>query len=299
MNVVTGVFSFTGRYIAERLLAEGEPVKTLSRKPDPGHPLSDRVSFGPLQFDEDELTKELRGAETLFNTYWIRFPRGDVTWDTVLENTRVILRAARAAGVRRVVQFSVTNAAESSRYAYFRYKALAEREVRSSGISHAIVRPTLISGPEDILVNNVAWALRRFPCFLVPSSGDYRVQPVFAADVAAISVAAARETESFVIQAAGPDEYTFSELVTAVRQAIGSRCRLVACPPRIVLTLSGAVGRLRGDTLITREELGALSDSLLTSDTPTQGKRRFGDWLGECSDVLGRGFASELERNWR
>jgi uncharacterized protein YbjT (DUF2867 family) len=237
-------------------------------------------------------------VSTLYNTYWIRFPRGAVTWETVLENTRVLLRAARAAGVRRLVQFSVSNASEQSPFPYFRYKALVEREVRASGLSHAIVRPTLIFGRDDILVNNVAWALRRFPFFLVPSAGDYRVQPVAAEDVAALATAAARRTDDSLVDVAGPDVYTFAGLVGAIRASIGSRSRPVRCPPPVVLALAGLAARLQGDVLLTRDELGALAADLLVSPAAPAGRVRFADWLAENGSALGSGFVSERKRNW-
>jgi uncharacterized protein YbjT (DUF2867 family) len=299
LNVVTGVFSYTGSYIARNLLASGEPVKTLSRRPDPSHPLAERVAFAQLRFDDEAaLTRDLRGASTVYNTYWIRFPRGDVTWATVLENTRVLLRAAGAAGVRRFVQFSVTNASEGSPFGYFRYKALVEREVRTSGLSYAIVRPTLIFGRKDILVSNIAWALRRFPFFVIPGAGDYRVQPVSAHDVAALAVEAAGRSEDLVVDAAGPDIYTFAELVEAIGAGSGSRSRLIRCPPSLVLSLAGIVGRIHGDVLVTQDELRALMASLLVSPEAPSGRLRFEDWLAENGEGLGSRFISERNRNW-
>src|SRR5688500_6732856 len=114
MHVVTGAFSYTGSYVARELLSRGESVKTLSSAPDPGHPLSAKVAFGRRHFDEAALAEELRGAATLYNTYWVRFEARGMTWETVLANTRALLRAARIAGVGRIVHFSVSNASEAS-----------------------------------------------------------------------------------------------------------------------------------------------------------------------------------------
>jgi nucleoside-diphosphate-sugar epimerase len=117
VHVVTGGFSFTGSYVARVLVQLGEPVRTLSRRRDGGHPLAAKIEFARLQFeDEAALTRDLRGASTLFNTYWVRYPRGNTTWADVLENTRMLLRAAARAGVGKVIQFSVSNASESLPY---------------------------------------------------------------------------------------------------------------------------------------------------------------------------------------
>lgn len=297
MEAVTGAFSFTGRWIAERLLASGREVRTLSRTPPPpGSP----IRAEPLQFrDEEALTRSLAGAETLYNTYWIRFERSGNTFDRAVENTRVLLRAARRAGVRRIVHVSVTNPSASSPLPYFRGKAQVEVDVAASGLSYAIVRPTLIFGPEDILVNNSAWGLRRFPVFLVPGSGDYLVQPVSVRDTARIAVEAARTGGNVTLDAAGPETISFVELVRLLARGIGERRRLVHVRPRIALAAARAVGWTRRDVILNGDELAGLTASLLTSKEPPLGTDRFGDWVEENAASLGKTDVSELARNFR
>jgi NADH dehydrogenase len=297
--VVTGTFSFTGSHVARELIRLGERVRTLSRRPDGGHPLADEVEFARLQFeDDDALARDLQGARTLFNTYWVRYPRGTTTWASVLENTRTLLRAAARAGVGKVVQFSVSNASESSPYGYFRAKALAERELRESGLAYAIVRPTLVFGLGELLLSNIAWTLRRSPVFLVPTGGRYAMQPVAVEEVAELAVGLASGGDGVEIDAAGPAVYSFTELVAAVRSAIGARSRIVRCPPAAVLVAARAGSLLSGDTLVGREELAALRDDLLVSSGPPRGTARLEDWLAEHAATLGRSFVSERERNW-
>jgi uncharacterized protein YbjT (DUF2867 family) len=299
VHVVTGAFSFTGSYVARALLARGEPVRTLSRRPDDGHPLAGDVEFARLQFeDEVELAHDLRGASTLFNTYWVRYPRGTTTWPRVLENTRTLLRAATHAGVGRVVQFSVSNASESSPYGYFRAKALAEHELRDSGLPYAIVRPTLVFGLGELLLSNIAWTLRRSPVFLIPTGGRYAVQPVAVEEVAELAVRLASSRDNPEVDAAGRDVYSFAELVASVRSAIGAQSRIVRCPRAAVLAAARAGSLLTGDTLVGREELAALRDDLLVSSEPPRGKARLEEWLAEQGATLGHSFVSERERNW-
>ena len=300
LDVVTGAFSYTGRFIAERLLALGRPVRTLTRAPAPGHPLAARVDAARLRFDDvDALAADLRGAQTLYNTYWIRFVHGGSTFESAVANTRVLIAAAERAGVERFVQISVSNADERSPLPYFRGKALVERAVRESTLSHAIVRPTLIFGPEDILVNNIAWALRRLPVFLLAGPGDYRVQPVSVTDTAEIAVAAGMSGENVAVDAAGPDVLTFRRLVAEVAGAVKSRARIVPAPPRAALAVAGLVGRLQRDVVLTREELDGLTESLLVSHAPPTGHDRFGDWVAAHGSSLGLRYVSELARNFR
>jgi uncharacterized protein YbjT (DUF2867 family) len=299
VDVVTGAFSFTGRYIAARLLGLGREVRTLTRKPQQESPFGELVEAVPLDFtDQAALVRSLEGAETLYNTYWIRFPRGEVTFERAVANSRALLRAAGEVGVRRVVQLSVTNALPDSRFPYFRGKAAVEADLQTSRLSHAIVRPTLVFGRGEVLTNNIAWLLRRLPLFVVPGSGRYTVQPVAAEDVADICIEAGRATGNVVLDAAGPDVLTFQDLVGLIRRAVGSRALILHGSPRLALALSRPIGRASGGTLVTRDELEGLMAGLLVSTEPPRGARRFEDWLTGSAEQLGRGLASDLRRPW-
>src|SRR5438270_8115869 len=224
MDAVTGAFSYTGRSITRRLLEAGRAVRTLTGHPSRPDPFGGKVSVVPYAFDDPAaLAASLRGAEVLYNTYWVRFPYRGVAFDQTLRNTRALLQGAKEAGVRRVVHISITNPSRDSPLAYFRGKALAEEAVVHSGISHAIVRPTVIFGDGDVLINNIAWLSRRLPLFGIPGRGAYRVRPVFVGDVAALAVNAGGGEDSSVTDAVGPETYTFDELVRLVARAVGGR----------------------------------------------------------------------------
>jgi uncharacterized protein YbjT (DUF2867 family) len=299
VDVVTGAFSFTGRYVAARLLELGHEVRTLTRRSANTSPFAGRVQAFPLDFaDEAGLVRSLRGADTLYNTYWLRFPRGDETFDLAVASSLLLLRAAAEAGVRRVVQLSVTNAAPDSPFPYFRGKAAVEAALADSALSHAIIRPTLIFGRGEVLVNNIAWLLRRLPLFVVPGSGRYRLQPVAAEDVADLCVAAAQTEDRLLTDAAGPDVFAFEELVRLVRGAVGSRSAVVHGPPGLAHALAGAVRRATGEKLITRDELDGLAASLLVSSEPPRGTRRFEEWLAQSAAALGRRLGSDIRRPW-
>jgi len=300
LNVVTGAFGYTGKYITRRLLSVGKGVRTLTGHPNRENPFGEQVSVSPFDFDNpSELTKTLRGATTLYNTYWVRFSHGQVTFDKAVENTKTLIKAAEEAGVHRIVHVSVTNASKESPLPYFRGKGLAEKAIIHSRLSYAIIRPTLIFGAEDILINNIAWLLRRFPVFAVPGSGDYRVQPVFVEDVAEIAVSAAHHDESIIVDAVGPQTYTFDELVRLIADNIQSRARIIHLRPGIALFLSRMIGYLLRDVLLTRHEVEGLMSNLLVSESPPTGQTRLSDWLGQNADSVGARYASELNRHYR
>ena len=206
LSVVTGAFGYTGRYITQRLLGMGKTVKTITWHTNRPNPFGERVSVDPLDFDDPlSLRRSLEGAEVLYNTYWIRFARGQTTFERAVENTRALIRAAEEVGVSRIVHVSITNASSDSPLPYFRGKGLVEEAVMSSRLCYAIIRPAVIFRPEDILINNIAWFLRRFPVFTVFGSGDYRIQPVLVEDMAEIAVSVAHRSDNVVIDAVGPE----------------------------------------------------------------------------------------------
>jgi uncharacterized protein YbjT (DUF2867 family) len=297
---VTGSFGFTGRALTEQLLAAGHEVVTLTRRSGSHDPLAERIVVQPFDTTEpDALVASLAGVETLFNTYWLRFPRGDSTFEGAVARSATLLAAARSAGVRRVVHVSVVNAAPDAETPYVRAKAALEAVVRSSGLEWVIVRPTLTYGPNDILINNLAWALRRLPIYGIPGLGRYTVQPVHVDDVARICVEAAAGPSGVVLDAAGPETMPYRELVDRVRASVGSRSLVVPMPGVVVLAAARVLGLLVRDVVLTRDEIRELTSSLLTSHQPPRGEIRISDWLPANADQLGRRWSSELARNYR
>jgi len=262
LNVVTGAFGFTGKYITRRLLAEGKRILTLTGHPHRENPFGDRISVAPFNFDDpDALAASLRGASVLFNSYWIRFPRGPITYELATKNSKTLIRAARDAGVRRIVHISIANPSKDSPFPYYRGKAMVEEAIIASSIPYAILRPTVIFGTEGILINNIAWLLRHFPVFAIPGSGNYRLQPVYVEDVAETAVRAAdadseASTMSTIVDAAGPEVYSYNELVYLLAVAVGSHARVVHLPPRLTLVLSGLVGLALRDVVLDPRRAG-------------------------------------------
>lgn len=294
LDVVTGAFGFTGRAIAARLLARGRRVRTLT-----GHPPVDRgrVDVRPYRFDDPRaMAESLRGAHTLYNTYWARFPEHGTPFGAAVENTRRLVEAAGEAGVARVVHLGVANASEDSPFDYYRGKALAERAVTSSGLSHAVIRPILVFGSGDLTFNNIAWLVRRFPLFAVPSGPDARIQPVHVGDVADLAVDAGGREDRVAVDAAGPEVFAFEDLVRTVARILGTRTAVIRVPAGVAMGLSRAVAALVRDEVLTRDELGAIQAGLMVSGGPPTAPTRLSDWLARHADALGRRWRSYRRR---
>jgi NADH dehydrogenase len=299
-DVVTGAFGFTGRFIARRLLAADRRVRTLTNHAQRPGAEDIKADVAPLQFDDRAaLVESLRGADVLYNTYWVRFRHKKTSFGTAIANTRMLLGAAAEAGVRKVVHISVSNPNDDSALDYYSGKARTEAIVRASGLRWAIVRPTLVFGTGDILLNNIAWLLRRMPVFIIPGLGDYRVQPVAGEDVAEIATWSAEQTDNMTVDAAGPDTITYAELVETIAVAVGRRPRFAYMSPRNTLLAGRLVSRFMNDVLLNEQELEGLMTELLVSRERPRGTRRLENWLLASADTLGRHYSSELARHWR
>lgn len=297
---VTGVFSYSGRFIAEELLARGWNVVALGRRrPPPADSLAARVDFRPLLLDDEEaLRAALAGCDALANTYWVRFEHGGTTFADAIERSRRLFRAASFTGVRRVVHLSVSNPSADSPFPYFRGKAAVEDALRDMDLPYAILRPTLIfGGRQEVLVNNIAWLLRRLPLLLLPDGGRCRLQPVSAFDLACAAADLAETDTNVVLDLAGPETFTFADFVGRIKAAVGSHARLVSAPSAFVSPCATLAGLFLRDRLLTRDELGALTSNLLACEKPTT-TGPFSEWLEANASWLGRDYANELRRNW-
>jgi uncharacterized protein YbjT (DUF2867 family) len=301
LHAVTGAFGFSGRYIAGRLLDAGHRVVTLTNSPNRNKLFGNRITVFPLRFERhDDLVASLNGVSVLYNTYYVRFnyKRGSLSFSyaQAVENSARLFAAAREAGVKRVVHISITNPAEDSKFEYFRCKAIIERLLVESGMSWSILRPAVLFGEEGILINNIAWLLRRFPIFGVFGDGQYRLQPIYVDDLAQLAVEQGRRTEKRVINAIGPETFTYRRLVETIGQIIGKPRPIISIPPAVGFLGGYLMGWILNDQLITRDEIDGLMAELLYVDSPPAGTTRLTDWVRENSDRLGVRYAGELSR---
>ncbi len=297
IHAVTGAFGYSGKYIAKRLLSQGKTVITLTNSLKRRNPFGGRLRAYPFNFDSpDKLAESLHGVAVLYNTYWVRFNHRMFTHADAVRNTKILFDAARAAGVERVVHVSITNPSEDSPLEYFSGKAGLERLLIESGLSHAILRPTVLFGKEDILVNNIAWALRHLPVFGVFGDGHYELQPVYVDDLAERAVEQGEMRENAIIDAIGPETFTYRELVETIGRIIGRNRPIISVPPGVGYRVGRLIGKIVGDVIITREEIAGLMSNLLCVDSPPAGTTKLTDWAKSRASRLGLHYTSELAR---
>ncbi len=296
---ITGAFSYTGKYATQLLLDRGFRVRTLTNHPERKNPFGGQVEVLPYRFEDPQgLSQSLRGSSVLINTYWVRFPRGESTFKTAVENTRALITAAKNAGVKRIVHVSIANPSAESPLGYYHGKAELEQAVIDSGLSYTILRPTVIFGTEDILINNIAWFIRRFPVFGIPGNGRYRIRPIYVEDIARLIAGAADQSGNSVLDAVGPETFTFEELVSLIARQVGRSPRLIHMPAALAYLSTMVTGWFVRDVILTWDEYRGLMGDLLAPAGPASGQTRLSQWLAENRDRVGTRYASEVARHY-
>jgi len=294
--MVTGAFSFTGRHVAKRLLEEGEEVRTMTRFPQSASPFAEAVPAVPFDYDDvGALTQALRGCDRLINTYWRRQPEGNLGYDRVVQQSKNLFAAAKAVGIERIVHMSI-NDPHGKKFPYFRAKCATERAVRECTVSSVVVRPQLVFGDGELLINNLAWTLRQSRLAAVPGDGQYLMQPIHASDYAELIVGLSRNRRDGVVNGVGPDVMTYDDMVSMVGNAIGRKPRILHVHPKFFDRVARLINRfVEEPTVLDYEVYGCLVENGVVPREP-QGTRRLVDWLRDHADSLGRRYADQDRR---
>jgi nucleoside-diphosphate-sugar epimerase len=300
LDVVTGAFSYSGAAIAHELLQRGHDVRTLTGHPERA-PAGSPIDCRPLDFNaEQELTASMAGAHTLYNTYWVRFAHGHVSHELAVANSKVLFAAARAAGVRRIVHVSITHPSLTSADSYFRGKAEVEQALAGCGVPFAVARPAVLFGGDGVLVNNIAWLLRRLPVFAIGGRGEYRLRPIHIDDLARLCAdLGASADPAVIVDAVGPQSLTFRQMVAEIRDAVGSWSVIVPVPGAVIPAMAAVLNLVLRDTLLTADEYASMAAGRADSAGPATGEVVFTDWVRAHGDELGRRYANELDRHFR
>lgn len=297
IHAVTGAFGYSGKYIAKRLLDNGCEVITLTNSGNRPNPFGDRLQAFPFNFSNPEkLVESLKGVAVLYITYWVRFNHKMFTHADAVRNTTTLFESAAKAGVERIIYVSITNPSEDSQLEYFKGKGKLEKTLEDLGVSYAILRPAVLFGKEDILINNIAWALRRLPVFGVFGHGQYRLQPIYVDDLAEIAVQEGANRENKIINCIGPETFTYKDLATTLGTIIGKKRPIVPVPPLFGYIVGKIIGMVVRDSFVTREEIDGLMADLLYVDCPPTGKTKLTEWAREHAATLGKHYSSELAR---
>ena len=294
---VTGALGYSGRWIAQELIDAGHHVKTITNSLHKPNPFGNQIVIEPFNFNQPEkLTDSLKGSDVLVNTYWVRFNHNQFNHSEAVENTKILFDCAKKAGVKRIIHVSITNPSLDSELEYFKGKAELELYLSQLGIPHSIIRPAVLFGHGDILINNIAWMVRHLPIMGVFGKGDYKMQPIHVEDFAKCITTECSEEGNRTINAIGQESYTYKELVYKMMDIFNTKKPVLNTPPIIGYWLGKIVSSWKNDVTITQEEIKGLMDNLLYVDDKPIGTIRLSEWMKENKETLGVNYASELER---
>ncbi len=298
-DVVTGAFGYSGAAIAAELLRRGRAVRALTNHPDPQQGEGTQIQTWPLEFTDGNLRSCLRGVDTLYNTYWARFPATGTPFTEAVANSRALFSVAAQVGVRRIVHVSITHPDLESPYPYFRGKAMVEQDLVASGVPYAIARPAFLFGARPVLINNMAWACRHLPLVPVGDGGRYIVRGIHVNDLAALCADLADGPAGTVLDAVGPDRITFRELLEQVRDVVSPRTAIVSVPGRMLTAAADMLALVLRDQILTRDEYQAMAAGLADSQGTTTGSTRFTDWIHQAGPGLGHQYINDTRDRGR
>ena len=297
IHTITGGFGYTGTYLSKALIKHGKIVETLTNSPEKKTIDSQKMVAHPLDFENEEgLIVSLKNTEVLYNTYWVRFNHKLFNHQQAVTNTFKLFYAAKKAGVKRIVHVSITNADSKSNLDYFRGKGEIEEYLKKLGIDYTIVRPAVLFGGKDILINNIAWSLRHLPLVGMPGRGKYQLQPIHVYDFAKQLAYAGEKVGKNIEVALGPERYSYVDLLNMIKKELKLKTVIIPMPNRIAWLGAQILGYFLNDVMLTWPEVLGLRQETLWEDQEPTGKVHLREWVKKHKDTLGNEYHNELDR---
>lgn len=270
---VFGGSGFLGRYVVRALARAGHRIRVGVRRPNLANYLLPMGHAGQIQLvnanvtDADQVTRALKGADAAVNLVGILYERGRQRFYAVhAEAAATIAAAARKEGARSLVHVSAIGASADSPALYARTKAEGEARVREAFSDAAILRPSIVFGPEDQFFNRFAAFARISPVLPLIGGGRTRFQPVYVCDVADAVLRCATDpsTRGLTYELGGPSIYTFKQLMQLVLVETNRRRLLVPIPFSVAMLQASVLGLLP-KPMLTRDQVRLLQRDNIVS----------------------------------
>ncbi len=237
---VFGGAGFVGRYIVKRLAAAGAGVRVACRDPERANFLKPAGGVGqvvPVQANlryPESVRAAVEGVDAVVNCVGVLVSRGAQSFSAIhAAGAGDVASAAAEAGAGRLVHISAIGADLESTAAYARSKAAGEAAVREAFPDAAVLRPSLVIGPEDDFFNRFALLARLLPALPLVGGGFTRFQPAYVGDVADAAVAAL-DRAGGLFELGGPKVYSFRQLMELLLEEIGRKRLLVPVPFQVM-----------------------------------------------------------------
>ncbi len=262
---VTGATGFVGSHLCRELAARGHAVTALVREGSSAERLAgENISFARGDITRPEsLPPAFQGCDAVVHLVGIIRERPGQTFEGIhAEGTASVVRAARQAGVRRLVHMSAAGTRPDAASSYHRTKWLGEEAVRASGLEWVVLRPSLIFGRGDGFTTTMMDLVRRAPVVPVIGSGKNLMQPVAVGDVCAAFAASVEEERHTgqTYELGGPDRLTYEEIVRMVVRAMGLRRRFVHIPAGLMMPVAAVLSRLSPRFPLTPDQIRMLQE---------------------------------------
>ncbi len=278
---VFGGSGFIGRHVVEALARRGYRIRVAVRRPNEALFLKTAGDVGqvePVQAnirDTGSVRAALEGAHAVVNLVGILSEAGRQGFEAIhTSGAERIAREAKAAGIDIFVHVSAIGADAESPSAYGRSKALGEAAIRRHMPGAAILRPSVVFGPEDDFFNRFAAMARLAPALPLIGGGATRFQPVYVKDVAE---AVARAVESgvadgLVCELGGPEIYSFRQLMELVLRETGRRRLLLPLPVALARIMASVTQFLPGAPLTTDQVKLLGIDNVVSAEAQKEGR---------------------------
>lgn len=225
---ITGGTGFVGRHLAQSLLADGHTVVLIARGKDQRDPSVNSEPGVTVVYcdvsEQSSLATALQGCDAVAHCAGINRELGEQTFQKVhVEGTRVVVEAAKAAAVNKILLISFLRARENGPSKYHRSKAAAEEVVRNSGINYTILKPGVIYGKGDHMLDHLSHAFYSVPIFGLVGLKEKQVAPLAVQDLivvmkeALVNGGMPNETLYLI----GPQHMTLSTAVKTVAKVVG------------------------------------------------------------------------------
>ena len=261
--LVTGATGFLGRRVIRELLDRGDQVRCLVHTPGRErifHHRDVEVQYGSVR-NPESLSNAFYDVEAVAHLVGIIRPRRRDSFEGIhREGTINVLTAAKEAGARHFLHVSVIGSANDRTYPYLYTKWLGEQEVINSGLPYTIFRPSMLYGEGDEFLNALAGLVRLFPLVPVIGSGNNRMQPLAADDLArCIAATLGREDlKGRTLDLGGPGRLNYNELVSEVAKAMGKRHLKVHLPTWLMYAVAKVSQGLLSRAPITTDQIKML-----------------------------------------
>ena len=240
--VLFGGGGFLGTYVAQELLRSGARVRIAERDPLDSFHLKPLAALGQAQSVRADITKPetvaraVQGASVVINLVGLLKGKFE---EVHVGGAANVAKAAKAAGVRRLVQISAIGSDPDAASAYARTKGQGEHAVRAAFPDATIIRPSILFGPEDAFLNRFAGLIARAP--IVPViRPDARFQPAWVVDVgrAIAKVALGQAPAGKTYELGGPQTLTMMELQRWIAEAVAHKPHFVPVPDGVAAAMA-------------------------------------------------------------